>query len=233
MRLLTEALSGGRPGRRLIGRFSPRISPNNNAGKGHSYNPKENVLPPLKEQSSNSDGGVPPFDLLASLYLDGRRKPERRVIVYLDPRHQDFPRPDGKVRFKSRWVQGEHGAVEEHAWVFKDVGIETVFDKMLIAESHNSDENVDGLDEEAMITAMNATELSAASNMRSEEKNGIGQIVIVLERINVGVKWSERNYRPKHRNGQADDVDMHDLGNNITHTTKYDSFTFRIICPPY
>lgn len=118
-------------------------------------------------------------------------------------------------------MQGKDGAVEEHAWVFKDVGIETVFDRMLIAESHNQAEGVNELDEDAMIAAMNATELSAEGNIKNEEKSSIGQILIVVQRICVGVKWKEENYRPKHRNDQADDIEMNDLGNNITHTTKY------------
>lgn len=190
-------------------------------GRGCPYDTKEDISSPIKEKLSNRHVVDPPFDLLASLYLDGRQRPERRVIVYLDPRHQDFPRPDGKVRFRARWVQGENGALEEHAWVFKDVGIETVFDKMLIAESYNQGDRVNQLDEDAMIAAMNATELVSGGNIRNDEKCSIGQIVIVVERVVVGAKWSEENYRLKHQNGQADDVNMDDLGNGITHTAKY------------
>lgn len=109
----------------------------------------------------------------------------------------------------------------EHAWVFKNVGIETVFEKMLISEGHNQAAGANQPDEDAMITAMDATELGAEGNIRNDERCTVGQIVIVVERIVLGVKWSEENYRPKHRDGQADDVNMNDLGNDITHTAKY------------
>lgn len=96
-----------------------------------------------------------------------------------------------------------------------------MFEKLLITEGHNQADRANQLDEDAMITAMNATELGAEGNIRNDEKCSVGQIVIVIERIVVGAKWSEENYRPKHRDGQADDVNMDDLGNDITHTAKY------------
>lgn len=108
----------------------------------------------------------------------------------------------------------------EHAWVFKDVGIETVFDKMLISESDNQAGRASRLDEDAMITAMNATELGAEGNIRNDEKYSVGQIVIVVERIVVGAKWIEENYRPKHRDSEADNINMDGLGNDITHTAR-------------
>lgn len=64
---------------------------------------------------------VPPYALLTSLYLDGRRLPERKVVVYLDPDDEDFSDPNGKVSFKHRWVQADDGTMTEHAWVFKEV----------------------------------------------------------------------------------------------------------------
>ena len=109
----------------------------------------------------------------------------------------------------------------EHAWVFKNVGIETVFEKMLISEGHNRANGANQTDEDAMITAMKATELGAEGNIRNDEMCSVGQIVIVIERIVVGVKWNEENYRPKHQDGQADDVNMDDVGHNITHTATY------------
>ncbi len=76
----------------------------------------------------------PPFHLLATLYLDGRENAERKVIVYLDPEDEEFFWPDGRVFFKSRWVETQTGGLVERGWVFKDVGIETAFEKMLISD---------------------------------------------------------------------------------------------------
>lgn len=190
--------------------------------EGRSYNTKERISSPIKEQPSHRYAANPPFDLLASLYLDGRQKPERRAIVYLDPKYHDFPQPDGKIRFRARWTQGENGTLVEHAWVFKDVRIENVFDKLSISKSRNRVNKANHLDDDdAMIAAMNATELGVENNIKNDEKCSIGQIVIVVQRIIVGVKWSNENYRPEHRGGEADDVNMDDLSDEITHTAKY------------
>lgn len=200
---------------------SPSSSSKYEQFKKRPYDTKKEVLPPIKGQSSDRHIVHPPFDLLASLYLDGRQTPERRVIVYLNPRHHDFPQPDGKIRFRARLAQGENGSLVEHAWVFKDVGIETVFDKMLISESRNRADGANQPHDDATATAMNAAGLGAGSNIKNDEKGGIGQIVVIVQRIIVGVKWSEENYRPRHRYGQADDINMNDLSNDITHTAKY------------
>ena len=79
------------------------------------------VRPTRKPQS---DSG-PDFAFLAVLYLDGRSKAERKIIVYTDPADKDFNSPDGKVAFKHRWVQSANGKMIEHAWVFKEKAIET------------------------------------------------------------------------------------------------------------
>ena len=212
--------SGDRHESRSSRQYSPSMSRRDTNGEGRSYNTKENLSLALKVQPGDDHFIAPPFDLLASLYLDGRHKPERRVIVYLDPAHDDFPWPDGKVRFKARWVRGEDGSVEEHAWVFKDVGIETVFDKLMIAESHNHAPSANQVDEDAMIAAINATGIGCEGDIKNEEKSSVGQIVVVVERIVLGAKWKEENYCPKHRNVQDDDIKMEDLGTGITHTTK-------------
>ena len=41
-----------------------------------------------------------PFDLLVTLYLDGREKAERKIIVYLDPNHEDFKHDLDSVRLE-------------------------------------------------------------------------------------------------------------------------------------
>ena len=79
----------------------------------------------------------PPFDLLATLYLDGREKAERRVIVYLDPEYEDFsPGFKGDTArqiMRSRLVRGNDGSIHEHAWIFKDIGIEVRVSQPLTA----------------------------------------------------------------------------------------------------
>lgn len=160
----------------------------------------------------------PPFHFLASIYLDGRRKAERKIIVYLDPDDEDFNRPDGKVQFKTRWVEGRDGKLREHGWMFKDVGIETVFDKMLLSGDRRTSRKVSIRDEDSIIAAMNATDLGAEGDVEREEKTKLGQIVITFERVKLGEKWVDDRYQAKHKEGEADDVDMGGASSGITHT---------------
>lgn len=174
---------------------------------------------PIRSHATPSYYSPLPFHLLASLFLDGRRKPERKLIVYLDPADDDFAQPDGKVTFKSRWVQGKDESFKEHSWVFKDVGIETVFDRMLIGGGTNCVKIREEHDEDAMVDAMRTTGLGVEKNIE-EDKNNIGQILVLIERVVLGRKWRDHHYRPKHQEGEdAEDVDMAGVKNEITHTT--------------
>lgn len=176
---------------------------------------------PIRSQAISNDSSPPPFHLLASLFLDGRKMPERKLVVYLDPDDEDFAYPDGKVTFKSRWVQRKDGSMKEHSWVFRDVGIETVFDKMLISGGENYGEILNEDDEDVLPAAMRATSLGVERN-DEEEKNSIGQIRVVFERVVLGEKWQDNHYRSKHQEGEeAEDVDMAGMKREITHTTGY------------
>lgn len=179
------------------------------------------MSPTLPSPSSSRDFRripPPPFHFLASMYLDGRSKAERKLVVYLDPDDEDFNRPDGRVSFKTRWVEGKDGKLREHGWVFKDVGIETVFDKMLLSGDHQVSGKVHMRDEDSIIAAMNAADLGAEGDVEREERTKLGQIVVTIERIKLGQKWIDSRYRAKHKEGDVDDVQMDGANTDITHT---------------
>ena len=162
----------------------------------------------------------PPFHLLASLYLDGRTKPERKVVIYLDPDDEDFSRPHGIVNLKTRWVRGTDGSLKEHGWVFRDVGIETVFDRMLIAGAFDKSK-MNKQDEDDIVDAMNSAYLAEHGDPVNEEASKVGQIIVKVERVKLGEKWSDPDFRPKHREGEGEDVDMDGATRDITHTAGY------------
>ncbi|KAL8997362.1 MAG: hypothetical protein Q9169_003344 [Polycauliona sp. 2 TL-2023] len=157
----------------------------------------------------------PPFSLVASLYLDGRRKAERKVVVYLDPTDEDFNPPTGLVKFKCRTVLGRDGSLIENAWVFKDIGIETKFERFGLRETAR--EAVEP--EDILVDAMKTSKLGDEHVVESNENEKIGQIVVELERVRLGKKYQEHNYRPKHMEGDAEDVDMGGVGSGMIHTT--------------
>ncbi|KAL9061809.1 MAG: hypothetical protein Q9206_000274 [Seirophora lacunosa] len=162
---------------------------------------------------------VPSFSLLATLYLDGRKKPERRLVVYLDPSDMDFNHPDGLVTFNHRSVQARDGRLKHEAWVFKDIGIETVFKRLAVIDGSMDVENSD----ELLINAINTSRLSDRHGQVTQEHGKVGQIVVELERIRLGKKFRDANYqsRSKHHDGDHDDVDMDGLGQDVAHHTAH------------
>lgn len=128
-----------------------------------------------------------------------------------------FP-PEGKAKFRNRWIQARDGTVTENSWVFKDRGIETVFKKLLINGSRDSIEEAEEASEDSITNALSSTKLRVEDPAKPEEKSGPGKIVVVIERITLGEKWNERNYRARHQRGEAEDIDMGDVKSEITHT---------------
>lgn len=168
---------------------------------------------------------VPEYGFIASLFLDGRETPERKVIVYLDPADKDFARPDGKVFFKHRWVQSKDGTMTENAWVFKEKAIESVFDRLMIATSQARNE---GHDEDSIIEAMQFSGLGGEDDYGAEQSK-VGQIVVELKRVILGDKKYDRHYRSKHQEGQDDDIDMAGMKPDVTHAT---GFAYRSTIAP-
>ncbi|KAL8683221.1 MAG: hypothetical protein Q9186_000833 [Xanthomendoza sp. 1 TL-2023] len=176
--------------------------------------------PPSHEfhRKSSYEEDHPPFTFLATLYLDGRKKPERKIVVYLDPNDKDFDQPTGQVSFKCRCVQGRDGLMREQAWVFKDVGIETIFDKIALRDGSRKTME----QEDVIVDAMKNSELGERQVGTCEEGGKIGQIVVELERVILGKKYHERNYRPKHYEDDQDDVNMEGVGHDVVHTTGFE-----------
>lgn len=130
----------------------------------------------------------------------------------------DYNQPDGKVHMKTRWMEGRDGRLKEHAWVFKDVGIETVFDRMLISGDHQVLGTANKRDEDVIIAAMESTDLEPDGDIKREERNQVGQIVVEIQRIKLGEKWDDKNYRAKFKEDDINDVNMEAASVGITHT---------------
>ncbi len=226
--------------------------------RDHKKMSANSLSSPVRPPTRSKNHSAPDFAFLAVLYLDGRRKPERKIskscfrsffallrllfgssdvpktgrtiklylprdmltpnhqVVYTDPADKDFNSPDGKVLFKHRWVQSANGKMTEHAWVFKEKAIETVFDKLMIAGSQAS---IVDQDDDALIKAMESSGLDARGGTESEGK--VGQIVVELQRVILGERRKEGNYRSHHQEGQDEDIDMEGVRRDITHATGF------------
>ena len=98
--------------------------------------------------------------------------------------------------------------------MFRDIGIETIFDKIALRE--NAGDTIEL--EDVLVDATNKSRLGD-DVVANEENDKIGQIVVELERVKLGKKYKERNYRPKHMEGDRDDIDMGGVGSHVVHTT--------------
>ncbi|KAL8954090.1 MAG: hypothetical protein Q9222_000069 [Ikaeria aurantiellina] len=173
---------------------------------------------PVRPFERSSRVKVPPYEFLASLYLDGRKKPEKRIIVYLDPHHEDFASPDGLVYFKHRFIQGRDGLLREQGWVFKAVGIEAAFKKIALHDSTKTlAEPVD-----SVVEAMNKSGFEDRFNEFIEEHGRVGQILVEVERVTLGRRFNERYYRPKHVEDDEDDLDMEGLDHQAAHKINFE-----------
>ena len=162
----------------------------------------------------------PPADwhLLATLRLDGRTGFEKRCIVYLDERHSSFKLYDGMVYMRSRNVQDEDGGLRECGWYFRDVGIETVFDKLFLSGGAGEGEAVPAKDEDDLLAAFSS--LGASGFEDAEEEIQAGQIEITLERVRVGETRNGVRFQPP--SGQDIDMDSPDLS-KLSHTAARDA----------
>ena len=115
-------------------------------------------------------------------------------------------------------MQGNDGNLQENLWVFKDVGIETAFDQMLI-DNGPDDSSDKKYDQEAAIAAFNATVLGAEAGLRKDEERGVGQIVIVIRRVIISKKWVQNSWKAPHKEGEAYDVVMGGVVRDVSHTT--------------
>lgn len=132
------------------------------------------------------------FGLLASIYIDGRSKPEMRRVIYLDPKHQDFT--PLAVSLKGRVATDANGNPIRLAWVFEDAwGLETVFGRM----------------------AVDRGTVRGGDDTRSK----MGLIRVVLERVKpIGVV---AGFQPNPMDTEGRDASMGEVDREITHTTGY------------
>jgi len=86
-----------------------------------------------------------------------------------------------------------------HQWVFKDVGIETLFDKLQLDGAIACEGNICHKDEDDIVAAMHKTGLD-----EQEERPGLGQIMVIIERVALGRPQEDPEYRPHFQEGEAD-----------------------------
>ncbi|KAK3719927.1 hypothetical protein LTR37_004050 [Vermiconidia calcicola] len=168
----------------------------------------EDVISPRSPQSPPPPEPKP-WHLLATLRLDGRRTYEKRSILYLDRTNPSFGlvNDNGDIIMRCRTYVDAKGHARECGWLFKEVGIETAFDTLLL--SGGDKDMVPAPEEDELVAALGGM---AANGMEDcKEKSTVGQIEITLDRIVLGETtegWMPRN------------DDDHDMGVKASDLTK-------------
>lgn len=170
---------------------------------------------------SNSET-PPPFHLLATVYLDGRKRPERRSIVYLDPDHEQFDaKMSGTISLKTTLMEGRDGQIHEYLWMFGEVGLDRFLTDLSINRRKKNASAQDyapaPVNDEAEL--LNAFGNASLERVDAEERKQVGKIVVTLSRIIVGERWQAPHYRVKRQEGEDEDVDMTEI-KKVSHTTE-------------
>jgi hypothetical protein len=105
----------------------------------------------------------------------------------------------------------------ELSWVFQDVGIEAMFDKLELCGDNN---NMMDQDEDDLVKTLKSTDLQEASDFR-KERCKLGQIVVTIERVVTAAKYRDSQFRPSYTEDEMMDVDMEGADKTITHTARY------------
>jgi len=145
------------------------------------------------------------WHLLATLRLDGRRKFEAQRIILLDKGHSNFRHPEGEVHLSSRRFRDDDGGLRECGWVFKEVGVERMLEKLLLSRG---DDGVVPAEDDDFLTAFGAL---GANNMEdAEEEGSVGQIELTLERVSVGIIHRDVHFAVRHDQDTDMDIGHHD-----------------------
>jgi hypothetical protein len=166
---------------------------------------------------------------MAEIYIDGLPKPEIRSIIYLNPSSLWYD-PHGFV-IKGRRVRSnpdEHDQPVKsciHDWVFSDVGIEVLMERMGMgidgdsgcANEHPEDREVDEVAE----LLQDAAHVDADEAGDGGRELKIGKIEIVFSRVVLGGLIPRSETAVSRNIHQAEEAETKKvIGRDVTHTTR-------------
>ncbi|MDI1492184.1 MAG: hypothetical protein OHK93_003396 [Ramalina farinacea] len=151
---------------------------------------------------------APDYALVAELYLDNAKAPARRCMIYLDRDNPGQGR-DGTVVMKRGWTKDIDGNLQEQKWVFKERGLETVFARLDVGSTADSD------NEEVLSASMDKAQIDQEAEDREDNSGKAGQITVNLVKAIVQSEYLDPEYT-SFPSGDADD-EGDNVAKEITH----------------
>ncbi len=177
----------------------------------------------------------PPFDLIAQVYIDGRSKAENRSIITLNPNSPDYEPEVLLMGRRVRIPSTTGGPTRQcfHDWVFTDVGIEVLLERMGVEDTTEFDARDGGDHEVAGLADLLQDAVKVEEEEEEEGESGdeegeeqelkIGKIEVVFTRVVVGgvaddVAVASSQSLQDAQSEQA--VPKRSVGKDVTHTTR-------------
>jgi hypothetical protein len=178
---------------------------------------------PVEEELKTLPGQPPaftkvPFDLMVSVFIDGREKPECRQMIYLDPKH---PRYNSRCVLKGRWVDaGDASSRDGRAgllqWVFSDRGIDHILELLDVKKVIEGPADADTTEVEALCDVMGEDVFKNSEDRHMKA----GQIEIRLRRvISIDSSPVDQTFKAYHYAGS--DEKPREIDDDCTHTTSF------------
>lgn len=159
-----------------------------------------------------------PFDLMVSVFIDGREKPECRQMIYLDPKH---PRYSHRCVLKGRWVDpGDASSRDGRAgllqWVFLDRGIDYILDQLDVKKVVEKPSDTATAEIEDICEGLNGDVFGSSE----ENHMKAGQIEVRFRRvISIESNPVDQKFYAYHYAGS--DEKPREIGDDCTHTTSF------------
>lgn len=179
----------------------------------------------LSESAGNPNPIPPPFDLIVEVFIDGRTKAEIRSALYLNPSNPYYSPADVILKGRRVWAPSRRGEPMRsciYDWVFTDVGIEVLFERMDVEDTIDDVGKETGGDPEvAGLANLLQNTANVASQDEEDQELKIGKIEVVFNRAILGSSGCPTG-APRDLNDpeEAQTAPQKAIGKDVTHTTR-------------
>lgn len=144
----------------------------------------------------------------------------------MDRNHPNFSISGGVLILKARTYRDDDGVLRECGWLFKEVGIENIFDQLILSS-----------DDAEAVPAQKVDELSTlfqsfgGNGLHDPEEPKVGQIEVTFERVILGKTTFDNDISSYMDDNRDADLDSTEVSKKLTHTAARDGGQKRVDKP--